>query len=240
MTVPGELPRAIRAEVKFTQSHSVLLPARELRALVPTESDAVGVVAALFWCGDDSIDGEWLVVDASDSLVARCTSISASQLQRVCRNQSALQSLRYHVEQQWKPFLAAYFETAMLGYKTLRRELHTRLQRGTLAQCLPQDAILRCEHRAALKELLSVLGPSGTGRVLQRLFAYLLGVIGYRTVTVNAIGVPDVEVSNLIADPGEVNLRTSPEDLARLIRYCREAGDSSLAARLTRHRRDLS
>jgi hypothetical protein len=219
---------------------SIALPARELRALVPTENEAVGIVAALFWCGNESVDGEWLLVDAADPVISRCTSIKAAQLLRACRNQRSLETLRCQVEQHWKPFFSAYSETAKLGYRTLRRELRDRLNHGTLGHPLSQEPILRCEHKAALRDLIAVLGPSATGRVLQRLFAYLLGFIGYRTITVNAIGVPDVEASNLISSASDVNLRASPDDLSRLIGYCREAGDADLAARLARHRRGTS
>jgi len=234
------LPRMVRAEVKFTRGRSVSLPVRELRGLVPTESGTLGIIAALFWCGDDSVDGEWLLVDAADPVISRCTSINAGQLQRACRNQSSLQALRWQVDQYWKPFLAAYCETAKSGYRVLSRELRDRLERGTLAQPLSREPILQCEHRATMKELIAALAPSGAGRVLQRLFAYLLGLIGYRTVTVNAIGVPDLEASNLVSSAGDLNLRASPEEISRLIGYCREAGDSDLAARLDRHRRDCS
>ncbi len=240
MSVSVGLPRTVRAEVKFTGGRSISLPARELRALVPTENETVGIVAALFWCGDESIDGEWLLVDAADPVISRCTSIKAEQLQRACRTQSSLETLRCQVDHYWKPFLAAYLEIAKLGYKALRRELRDRLNHGTLGQPLGQEAILECEHRAALRELITVLGPSSAGRVFQRLFAYLLGLIGYRTITVNAVGVPDVEASNPLSDPGDLSLRTSADDLSRLIGYCRQAGDADLASRLSRHRRDRS
>ena len=54
-------PETIRIEVKTTTSEAVPLPLRELAALDTKDSNEIGILAALFWCGDRDVDGRWLI-----------------------------------------------------------------------------------------------------------------------------------------------------------------------------------
>ena len=91
-----------------------------------------------------------------------------------------------------------------------------------------------------MSEVVEHSGQSGSGRIFQRLFAYLLGLVGYRTVTVNTIGVPDVVASDPTQEDEEVDLRITVEESRRLIRHCRSAGDTELASRLLSQDRRLA
>ncbi|MGH7818859.1 MAG: hypothetical protein ACREQ9_03725, partial [Candidatus Binatia bacterium] len=75
------------------------------------------------------------------------------------------------------------------------------------------------------------------GYVFQDLFAYLLALAGYRSVRVNPVGVPDIEVSDLACDRPDpsrdrVYVALSRPELDRLTALARAAGDVALLARL--------
>jgi len=240
MVIQGNLPRTIRAEVKFTGSSSISVPERELEPLTSTDPNITGLLAALFWSDGKNMDGRWLVVDASDPLVLRRSSLTPEYLRRAIISQPSLASLRRRIDDLWPAFLLAYLDTAKKGHLALSKELQSRHAKGQLQEPLPTHEVLAIDHKAAMSELVEHSGQSGSGRIFQRLFAYLLGLVGYRTVTVNTIGVPDVVASDPAQENEQVDLRITLEESRRLVRHCREAGDADLALRLLSQDRRLA
>lgn len=116
----------------------------------------------------------------------------------------------------------------------------SRHAKGQLQETLPTHEVLAIDHKAAMLEVVEHCGQSGSGRIFQRLFAYLLGLVGYRTVTVNTIGVPDVVASDPSQEDEQVGFRLTVEESWRLIRHCRLAGDTELASRLLSQDRRLA
>ena len=239
MEIQGTLPRTIRAEVKFTTSSSIAVPRRELEPLTTSDPNITGLLAALFWSNGHKGGGRWLMVDASDPLVLRRPSLSPDYLRRITISQPSLASLRSRIGDLWPPFLAAYLDIAKRGHRTLRRELQSRHAKGQLQEALPAHEVLEIDHEAALAEIVEHSGRPGAGIIFQQLFAYLLGLVGYRTVIVNTIGVPDVVASDPSQEDGHANFRLTVEESRRLIRHCRSVGDVELASRLLPQDRGL-
>ena len=240
MAIQGTLPHIIHAEVKFTTSRSISVPDRELAPLNSNDPNITGLLAALFWSSGKKGDGRWLVVDASDPLVLRRSSLTSDYLRRTAASQPGLASLRQRIDDLWPPFLVAYLDTAKKGHLALSRELKSRHDKGQLQETLPTHEVLAIDHEAAMLEIVEHCGQSGAGRILQRLFAYLLGLAGYRSVIVNTIGVPDVVASDPTQEDERAAFRLTVEESRRLVRHCRFAGDTELASRLLSQDRRLA
>ena len=233
-------PETIRIEVKTTTSEAVPLPLRELAALDATDTNEVGILAALFWCGDRSIDGRWLIADAEATFQKRATqtiSVRKIRMERAHRGQPWLDGLKKHITDVWPPFLQAFSEDAMRGHEALCEVLKHAHENGTVAARLPTERVLDTDHRDAIQSLIEHHGESPAGHIFQDLFAYLVGHAGYVTVTLNPVGVPDVTVSGLrsagVSDALEIDLgRFSVKQARQLLRYCEESKDEVLAARI--------
>ena len=226
--------------MKFTTSSSISVPDRELAPLSSSDPNITGLLAALFWSDGKKMDGRWLVVDASDPLVLRRSSLTPEYLRRAATSQPGLASLRGRIDELWPPFLAAYLDTAKKGHLALSKELQNRHAKGQLQEALPTHEVLGIDHKVAMLEVVEHCGRSGSGRIFQRLFAYLLGLVGYRTVTVNTIGVPDVVASDPTQEDEQADFRLTVEESRRLVRHCRFAGDTELASRLLLQDRRLT
>jgi hypothetical protein len=234
------LPRLIKAEVKFTTGTSVSLSARELNALRETGDHGVGLVAVLFWCNDRDVDGHWLVTDASNLRVHRSTqtvTVSKGDLRRANnRKEPRLCDLREHLRRCWPPFLQAFLDEAIRGRLELVEELRRCHQEQRLAERLPKYDILEADHRLGIARIVEGWGESVAGHIFQDFFAYLVAQLGYRDVTLNPVGVPDVTLTSLDdlleVQPVASLASLTSDELRRLTRYCHEAGDSELADRL--------
>lgn len=240
MAIQQPFPRTIRAEVKFTTSSSISVPDRELAPLTSSDPNITGLLAALFWSNGKNMDGRWLVVDASDTLVLRRSSLTPDYLRLTTVSQPGLAPLRRRIDDLWPAFLFAYLDTAKKGHLALSKELQNRHADGQLQEPLPTHEVLAIDHQAAMSEVVSHCGNSGSGRIFQRLFAYLLGLAGYRTVTVNTIGVPDVVASDPTQENEHVEFQLTVDQSRRLVRHCRAAGDTELASRLLSQDRRLA
>ena len=233
-------PATIRIEVKTTTSEAVPLPLRELAALDTKDSNEVGILAALFWCGDRNVDGLWLIADAEATFrqrAAQTISVPKTRMERAHRGQPWLDGLKKHITDVWPPFLQAFFEDAMRGHEALCEVLKHAHENGTVAARLPTERVLDTDHRDAIQSLIEHHGESPAGHIFQDLFAYLVGHAGYTTVTLNAVGVPDVTVSGLrsagVSDALEVDLgRFTVKEARQLLRYCEDSKDEVLAARI--------
>src|SRR5207247_1545886 len=99
---------------------------REHEALLGNDRSVVGVVAALFWCGQPDVDGRWFLVDASEcfrSGKAEGGSLGVFDLRRIEKSQPWLTAVRDHVGLMWRPFLRAFGERALAGHEALQAEL---------------------------------------------------------------------------------------------------------------------
>ena len=233
-------PETIRIEVKTTTSEAVPLPLRELAALDTKDANEVGILAALFWCGDRNVDGRWLVADAEATFRQRAAQtifVPKTRMERAHRGQSWLDGLKQHITDVWPPFLQAFFEDAMRGHEALCEVLKHAHENGTVAARLPTERVLDTDHRDAIQSLIDHHGESPAGHIFQDLFAYLVGHAGYSTVTLNPVGVPDVTVSGLreagTADALKIDLgRFTLKEARQLLRHCEESKDEVLAARI--------
>ena len=233
-------PETIRIEVKTTTSEAVPLPLRELTALDTKDDNEVGILAALFWCGDRNVDGLWLIADAEATFrqrAAQTISVPKTRMERANRGQSWLDDLKTHIADVWPPFLQAFFEDAMRGHEALCEVLKHSHENGTVAARLPTERVLDTDHRDAIQSLIDHHGESPAGHIFQDLFAYLVGHAGYATVTLNPVGVPDVTISGLrgvgIDDAREVDLgRFSLKEARQLLQYCEDSEDEAIAARI--------
>ncbi|UQA61390.1 hypothetical protein [Polyangium aurulentum] len=234
------LPETVRVEVKTTTADFVVVSARELEALRTTNHRAPGVLAVLFWCGDRRIDGRWMVVDAGEMFgktSVQTRRVTKDAMARVIEHQPWLKGIKVHLDQHWRRFLRAFQEEALISREALHAELVRCHAEETVEERLPSDTVLEAEHREAVATVIARHGEAAAGRIFQDLFAYLLAHAGYRKVTVNPVGVPDVVVSDL-QRPEEsrrmvqVGLLEVAE-VRRLAQYCRKAGDLELAERLT-------
>ncbi len=190
------LPKTLRVEAKFTTGTLITIPKREREALMGHDPEVVGAVAALFWSGRWDVDGRWFIVDI-ESLPA-VSSLSAINLQRLARNQPRLANVREHLNRTWVPFLAAFVDRSFAGHKALQVELKELHDEGTLSQQLSTADVLEYEHRNSVQAIVNHHGALVAGHIFQDLLAYLLALAGYRTVRINPVGVPDIEVSDLV------------------------------------------
>ncbi len=195
----ASLPAVLRAEVKFTTGKTISVAPRERNALKPRKADEVGVVAALFWCGDRDRDGRWLMVDANEVFPSPrgTTSMDIRRMARIAKRQASLALLRNHVDLHWPRFLGAFMPQALEGHEVLKAALADAHACNSLAEHLSGDDPLELEHRERIAAILDKHGPSLSGHIFQDLLAYLLGMAGYRNVQINPVGVPDIEVSGL-------------------------------------------
>ena len=193
-------PAAIRIEVKTTTSEAVPLPLRELAALDTNDANEIGILAALFWCGDRNVDGRWLIADAKATFRQRAVQtifVPKTRMERAHRGQTWLDDLKTHIADIWPPFLQAFFDDAMRGHEALCGVLKHSHENGSVAARLPTERVLDTDHRDAIQSLIDHHGESPAGHIFQDLFAYLVGHAGYATVTLNPVGVPDVTISGL-------------------------------------------
>ena len=230
------LPSVLRVEVKFTTGTTISVPRREREALLRSDRAAVGAVAALFWCGERAVDGRWFIVDAAESFRStggEATSLGVHDLRRIEKTQPWLAGVRKHVERTWPAFLAAFGQLALAGHDALQKELSALHGSGRLAEYVIGADVLEIEHRNAVKAIIDRHGAAVAGHVFQDLLAYLLVLAGYATVRTNPIGVPDIEVSDVVGtDRGRIRLELSRKQVQRLIRLARKAGDTALAESL--------
>lgn len=227
------LPSSIKAEVKLTTGGGITLAARELDALAVTAPNAVGLVAALFVGDDRERDGRWVLVDAADYHGRKGESVSAarSALLATAGTQRRMDPLRRHVDDLWPAFLQAFVDVAERGHAALVAELDALHRAGALRERFPRDRVLSVEHRATVRRLVSEHGESDAGRLAQDLLAYLLAIVGYRKVTLNAVGVPDFVLEDHVAsvELHRVTLSLPRADAERVAAACRAAGEERLA-----------
>ena len=204
------------------------------------QEDAAGVIAVLFWNGTADPNGRWLLVDARESLrvgSAAAASFRARDLVRLDRGQSWLAGLREHVAENWRPFLAAFAELSVLGHEALSTELAELHKSGKIREHVDghRADVLEVDHRNSVQTIVDQLGESVAGHVFQDLLAYLLGMAGYRTVRMNAVGVPDIELSDLAGVGLEERflVSLSRAQMERVIELAQAAGDSSLVGALS-------
>ncbi len=244
------LPAILKAEVKLTTGVGASVSARELGALDVQDGEGLGVVAVLFLGGDRDADGRWILVDASAwrGRMGETVSAARSVLAATARTQPWLDGLRRHVDELWPPFLDAFRDAAELGHAAIVEALERAHAEGTTRDLLPHHRLLVTEHRAAVHALVDHHGESDAGRIAQDLLAYLIALAGYRKVTLNPVGVPDVVLEDRVSTelPGGVTLTLRREEADRMLALCRAAGEHDLAralesrlveARETRRRR---
>lgn len=231
------LPSVLRAEVKFTTSPSVALPERERSALRVRELGELGALAILFWQVKSSIDGRWLLLDVNDAFRTRrgVVTVDAERVVRTAKQQRQLKSLQQHIEVAWPRFLRGFMKEAKQGHAVLQRELKTEHATGRIEARLQGDEPLKLEHGQRIEELIAQHGAGPVGHIFQDLLAYLIALVGYRHVQTNPVGVPDIELSGLRAenehnDLSTVSLELTADQLTRLARICRTAGDEELLA----------
>ena len=229
-------PNTIRIEVKSTTGEAVPLPAREFDALATRSDEEAGILAVLFWCGDRSVDGRWLIADAEDAFRKNATqtiSVSRQNMQRAHRGQAWLSELKGHIDGLWPAFLQGFLDDAMSGHEALCRVLADCHEHGTVGERLPGHRVLETDHRDSVDQIIRHFGESNAGHIFQDLFAYLVGHAGYSEVLLNAVGVPDITVSGFRQSKAveqDIDLGRLPEpDVQRLLSHCRAAGDEGLA-----------
>lgn len=234
-SIAGELPSCVRLEAKFTTCGSVSVPSREIEALRSAESSAVGAVAVLFWDGVREPHGGWLFVDGAESMRGGRGSVTLSEgdIVRLSKAHRWLQPLSDGVRCRWKSFVAAFHALAMAGHEPLLDELRHLHDSGGLGVRCAQDGgdILESEHRRAMTALIEHHGTSVAGHIFQDLLAYCVGSLGYRTVKVNPVGVPDIEASDFgqAVSASTVDLTLSRGDFDRMLSLAIDAGDCTLA-----------
>jgi hypothetical protein len=234
------LRATLRLECKFTTGTCVPLPLREVDSLRTSQPDSLGVVAALFWNGTRELHGGWLFVDAAESVRGRAagtTNLSEKDIVRLDKTQPWLAGVRDEVHRRWIPFVSAFHALAMAGHERLIQELRQLHDSRQLeAQFANENRdILENDHRKLMKAIIDAHGPAGAGRIFQDLLAYTLGSAGYRTVRLNPVGVPDIEVTDL-GQPAEecVNLTLTRTQLEALEQLASDAGKVTLVEALRR------
>ena len=249
-----KLPATLKIEAKFTTAASVPLNARELEALRGAEGRTVGIVAVLFWCGNERVDGRWVCVDARDNFDARrgnSVSATAKDFCRLEKNQPWLDGLRQHLDSRWRPFLQAFLDQALAGHKALIAELEFARGSGALASRMSSERVLDTDHQRAIEAIVKILGPNAAGTVFQDLLAYLIALAGYETIRINPVGVPDIELTGLSARKGglassageatkkrraaatrvkpRITIRLTADQVRRIAECCRQASERELA-----------
>lgn len=227
------LPTRIRAEVKFTTGRGVIVPAREIDAL--RRADDAAVLAILFRSGDHVADGRWLLLDAGPALARNAAgdfSTTSEGALRASRVTGFCLDLRSRIDALWPAFLDAFLDDALAGRDTLVPALADAHARATVGVRLPGHEVLASEHLEAIDEIVGAHGEAVSGGLFQALFGYLLGQLGYDEITLNQIGVPDVEASRADERTTGMFAQLSAAELARIIAACRSAGEFDLARRL--------
>jgi hypothetical protein len=231
-------PPTIRAEVKVTTGRILQVGRRELSALGSSDPVSCGLLAALFWPGEPPYGGRWIVVDTAQAFGrrgGRAMSAPCSSLVQAARGQPWLDDLRQNIDRWWPPMLQAFLEDALGPRAALVERLRRCHDEGTLGDQMPGHSILEIDHRRALDQIFGTLGESGAGRVLQDLFAYLLGLLGYRTITSNAVGVPDFVANDLdgsaLQEPS-ITVVMTRDEASRLVRACEAGGAPDLATKI--------
>jgi hypothetical protein len=229
-------PEMIRAEVKFTTRSSLSIPGRELQELT-AHQPGLGLIAAMFWRGDELHDGRWLIVDARalSASGSRARSFGKADLIRKANGQPSLGWLRDRIEPLWPRLLAGFLQDALGGHETLARALSAAFKDERMENTLPSYRVLAVEHRANIRTVLEKHSETGTGRLFQDFFAFLLGLAGYRSVTVNPVGVPDVIVSDPDDERGIAVGPISRSDIERLRSLCLQLEETRLAELLGSH-----
>jgi len=226
----------LRVEVKFTTGTTISVPRREREALVNSDCTTVGAVAALFWCGERAVSGRWFIVDAAESFRSSSgdsTSLGVHDLRRIEKAQPWLAGVREHVERTWPAFLSTFRQSALSGHDALQKELFELHESGRLAEYLVGPGVLEIEHRDTVQEIVDRHGAAVAGHLFQDLLAYVLVLAGYATVHTNPIGVPDIEVSDVLSTNDQrIRIDLSREQVQILVHLAREAGDAELAAHL--------
>ena len=113
-------------------------------------------------------------------------------------NQVWLDQLRKPLDIYWRPLLQAFLAEALEGQKPLKKRLDQFHEQNELSKALPTERVLEIDHQEAIRSVIEVHSEPGAGQIFQILFAYLFGLVGYRRVTLNAVGVPDITVSECI------------------------------------------
>lgn len=236
--VTRKFPKALRIEAKFTMGMSISVPSREREALLGKDPNVVGAIAALFCCGKRDYDNRWFIVDAAESFRAApgdggC--LAVQDLQRIEKSQTWLAGVHHHVEQAWPRFLRAFLDEALAGHEALCSELERLRRTNGLEKRLSAEPVLELEHRSAIRRVVDHHGAAGAGRVFQDLLAYLLVLAGYRKVQLNAVGVPDIEVSDFLGDQTTqlVTFTLTRQQAERLGTLAKAAGDDDLVSLLT-------
>jgi hypothetical protein len=197
------LPDTILAEVKFTTGESFHFPWREREALLSNSEEIVGLLASLFWCGDSHVDGRWLIVDVNEGFRTRgkrSFNVSKREMSMLNSNQAWLDTLRKSLEIYWPPLLQAFLADALEGQRPLKKKLDQFHEQSKLSKALPTEPVLEIDHQEAIRSVIEIHSEAGAGQIFQILFAYLLGLAGYRRVTLNAVGVPDITVGECITE----------------------------------------
>jgi hypothetical protein len=226
------LPNLIKAEVKFTTKRSVSVPYRELESLLSKDPSQYGILAVLFWCKERRVDGRWLISDVNDLgnlNPSQSLSFDLNDLHRTQKSQPKLDDLRDGINKFWFNMVASYFEEAMIGHSELKEELAIRCEAARIEDRLIEATILEAEHRKAIEQIVTQHGPSVSGQIFQVLFAYLFYLLGYRSITINSIGVPDITATGLISDDSEIFVGPmTTDEFENLKKLVSDAGDKKL------------
>lgn len=227
------LPELIKAEVKFTTNSGVMFPKRERESLTARDKGSLGLLAVLFQCSEARIGGKWLIADSNARWATVSTenlSVSAKEMIKISAGQHFLDELRAMLDRTWPPFLDFFMEDALGRFEDLVPTLEKHHSQRKLIPAPAGNSILETDHMANIAAIVDKHGASSAGRVFQVLFAYLLGAAGYKSVVINPVGVPDIELSQplVMEIKKPLSISLSPEEALRLRDYCAKAGDSEL------------
>lgn len=233
--ITPKFPKALRIEVKFTTGMSISVPKREREALLSKDPDVVGVIAALFCFGKRDYDSRWFIVDAAESFRTAAGDggrLAVQDLQRIERGQAWLAAIHDHMDRAWPRFLRAFLDDALAGHEALCGELEILRRTNGLEKRISAEPVLELEHRSAVRRIVDHHGATGAGRIFQDLLAYLLALAGYRKVQLNAVGVPDIEVSDFLGDQSTelVTFTLTRQQAERLGTLAKAAGDDDLVS----------
>ncbi len=231
-------PATIKAEVKVTTGAVIQVSRRELDALRSSDPSSCGILAALYWPGDRAMGGRWIVVDAAAAFGRQSgptVSVRLATLTRAVRQQPWLDDLRVHVGASWPQMLHSFLEDALASHGQLTERLRHCHEQDTMREQLPTFQVLEHDHKQALDKVFGELGEAEAGRVLQDLFAYLLCLAGYRSITSNPVGVPDFVATGLEGEASEdrlVSILVTREEAERIVACCQKAGEIELATKV--------
>jgi hypothetical protein len=230
------LPSLIRAEVKFTTRRTVAIPRRELESLQTGDRTQIGILAVLFLCGDKNTDGRWFISDVNELIKmasSKSLNIGLNDMLQAERSQTRLKDLRNEVKELWFQMVNAYLNEALTGHSSLKEELQRRYQEQSIADRMISDDILDVEHIDTINQIVNHHGPSVSGHIFQDLFAYLFSLLGYRSITINSVGVPDVIMTGLESDNSNIFIGPISQGEAQEIIKCIEKfGNKKLLRRV--------